>query len=154
MLAHLYTPPLTISQWLRASLVTKLACMTDTVSANVAKGSKSSVKSWPVIQPTITTKGLQGTKMQQHQAQPLSQNHAHVSTAPHSASSTVKCGRGWFAHAIHLLPAADRAAQIGSCREAVPWPHASAVLLVWAHVMTRHSHRKDSYLNGGPHSHS
>lgn len=49
----------TISQWLRASLVTKLACRTDKVRARVAKGSKSRVKSWPVIHPTTTTKGLQ-----------------------------------------------------------------------------------------------
>lgn len=47
-----------MSQWLRASLVTKLACITLTVRASVANGSKSKVKSWPVTHPTTTTKGL------------------------------------------------------------------------------------------------
>jgi hypothetical protein len=60
-----------MSQWLRASEVTKLACITLTVSARVAKGSKSRVNSWPVTQPTTTTKGLQAAQhgtAQQHQA--------------------------------------------------------------------------------------
>ena len=45
-------------QWLVASLVMKFEWMTESVRARAEKGSKEREKGWPVIQPTMTARGM------------------------------------------------------------------------------------------------
>lgn len=90
-LPDLALPLLTMSQWLRASEVTKLACTTDTVNARAASGSKSRVKGCPVIHPTTTTKGLQQQENRAAQAGQVKLTIVLLTLVPVAALPATHC---------------------------------------------------------------